>query len=311
MTLTNICVKTTSEGADIIADALFNFGAEGVTVYDKNDLSDLYAGGTVWDYIDESLLNASDEVKVCAVIDTDKFPLAVDGLRTDLQRIKNGGFIDAGSCAVELSIVQNTDWREEWRKFFKPIVTQSVTVVPEWIDYTPADGEKVMLINPGQAFGTGEHATTRMCLELLAKVDAKSKRVADVGTGSGILGISAALLGAASVYMCDIDETAVKCANENIQKNGVDKIAVAEVADLLDKRGEIFDIILANLTADILIRLSANALGFLGYGGHMIVSGIITPRKDEVVKAFEKAGFKVENYIEDGDWCALLMRAAD
>ncbi|NLZ25759.1 MAG: 50S ribosomal protein L11 methyltransferase, partial [Clostridiales bacterium] len=197
--------------------------------------------------------------------------------------------------------IESEDWENEWKKYYKPIKTKNITVVPGWIDYTPSDGEKIIRLDPGKAFGTGEHATTRMCLELMP--DVKGKKVLDIGCGSGILGISAKLCGADDVYMCDLDPDSVEFSKQNADINGVE--LTVEKADLLEKTELKGDVIFANITADILIRLSEGIIKHLNDGATVILSGIIESREDDVKKAYEKLGLKLMDRMEEGDWRAL------
>ena len=297
MKFQHITVKTTHDYADLVASAMFDAGAEGVEILDSEDLRELLRSDTVWDYVDENLLIADPVVRVSAVtaIGNAGFSaLLADELDALAER---GAYIGE----VESRVIDDEDWANEWKKYFKPIVTDSVTVVPTWIAYSPREGEKLLRLDPGMAFGTGEHATTRMCLELMR---AAGRSVIDVGCGSGILGIAAAITGAKSVYMCDIDPQAVKAARNNAELNGV--VCEIEQADLLatSRRAEL---ILANLTADLLIRMAPAVREHLEEGGKLVVSGIIAERLDEVKDAFSRLGYKVEKEAAEGDWRALVL----
>ena len=180
--------------------------------------------------------------------------------------------------------------------------------MPGWIDYAPKAGVVVVKMDPGMAFGTGEHETTRLCLKLMQQRLVEG-RVADLGTGSGILAVAASKLGASSVDACDIDEKAVAVAKSNCAINGADNVVVRQ-ADLLAKLDGKYDLILANITADILIRLAAGVAPFVADGGRLIVSGIIAARLDAVKDAFVKAGFEVVRQERDGEWCAMELRKA-
>lgn len=297
MKFQHITVKTTHDYADLVASAMFDAGAEGVEILDSEDLRELLRSDTLWDYVDENLLVADPVVRVSAVtaIGNAGFSaLLADELDALAER---GAYIGE----VESRVIDDEDWANEWKKYFKPIVTDSVTVVPTWIAYSPREGEKLLRLDPGMAFGTGEHATTRMCLELMR---AAGRSVIDVGCGSGILGIAAAITGAKSVYMCDIDPQAVKAARNNAELNGV--VCEIEQADLLatSRRAEL---ILANLTADLLIRMAPAVREHLEEGGKLVVSGIIAERLDEVKDAFSRLGYKVEKEAAEGDWRALVL----
>ncbi|MDR3217139.1 MAG: 50S ribosomal protein L11 methyltransferase [Clostridiaceae bacterium] len=302
-----IAVTTTTEAADLVADVLFSSGAGGVSVDDPSDVAYVLQSEKFWDYVDEELLNGDRrEVYVKTLVAESEADGFLAGLTAELAALKEYAECDCGSLAVFTKPEEGADWRNEWRKHFKPIVTPNITVVPAWIDYKPADGERIVKIEPGSAFGTGEHETTRLCLSLMP--DVTGKDVLDVGCGSGILGISALIAGAASVYMCDIDATALASARENAALNGVaDKKIVAEQADLLQNPTKTGDVIFANITADILIRLSQGIVKHLKPHGKMVLSGIIHQRLDEVKKAYSEAGLTCAEHKTEGEWDALLF----
>lgn len=292
-----ITVITDHENADLVASAMFDAGAEGVDILDRSDFADLLKSDVIWDYADESVLRGGSEVKVSATVaETDAEFLSA--LEANLAAMKRNG-VRYGEISCRL--IDEEDWANEWKKYYKPIVTSAVTVVPTWIKYAPAEGEKVMKLNPGMAFGTGEHATTRMCLDMM---NAAGRSVIDVGCGSGILGIAAAVTGAKSVYMCDIDAQAVDAARANAALNGAE--CRIEKADLIEG-DEKADLVFANLTADILERLAPSVGKHLNEGGEIVASGIISERLDEVKDAFAAEGFTVAEERADGDWCALRL----
>ena len=175
-----ISVTTNHESAELVSSAMFDVGAQGVSILDKQDFLDLIKSDVIWDYVDENLLTQSDAVKVSTVVDPEDTDYEIR-LEQRLQEMKEYG-VNYGEIVV--GEVDEQDWANEWKKYYKPIVTPQITVVPTWINYTPATNEKIMRLDPGMAFGTGEHATTRMCLELMDVLD---KTVIDVGCGSGIL----------------------------------------------------------------------------------------------------------------------------
>lgn len=292
-----VTVITNHENSELVASAMFDVGAEGVDIVDRQDFIDLLNSDVVWDYADEKAFGESSEVKVSTVVPEDDTAF-LPALGERLAEMAAHG-VRYGE--ISSRVIDEEDWANEWKKYYKPIVTKSVTVVPSWIKYQPSEGERILRLDPGMAFGTGEHATTRMCLELM---DACGKDVIDVGCGSGILGIAAALTGAKSVYMCDIDPQAVEAARANAAFNGV--ACEVEKADLLkgDRRA---DLILANLTADILERLAPSVGEHLTDGGEIIASGIIADRLEETEAAFAAYGFAVKERRADGDWRALRL----
>lgn len=302
-----ISVETTSDGAEIIADMLSSYTGEGVSIYDGKDVDEVLSSSTNWDYVEEGVLRSDDVVTVKGYVALSCAEAVKAELKQNIENLKNEDFgMDFGSLEISFREVCTENWNEEWRKFYKPIVLDKVAVVPDWIDFED-DSKQIIRLEPGMAFGTGEHASTRLCLSLLEKLDMTGKKVIDVGTGSGILGIASAKLGAESVYMTDIDEKAVSVAKENIDKNGVDKICIAECADLSDTVD--CDILIGNLTADILLRLLSRLEGKLKSGAKLVLSGIIVERLDEVVTAYTKAGFTLEEELAEDDWRALKFKA--
>lgn len=293
-----ITVFTNHNDADLVASAMFDAGAGGVSILDRQDFFDLVRSDVIWDYVDESVLLASEEVKVSTVTDIDDCEFK-DRLSARLQEMREAGGIAYGEIIEDE--INAEDYENEWKKYYKPIPTKNITVVPTWIKYQPDTDEKIMRLDPGMAFGTGSHATTRMCLDLL---DVKGKDVIDVGCGSGILGIASKICGAKSVYMCDIDPQAVEFAKRNAELNGVD--AQIECADLIagDRTA---DFIIANITADILMRLAKDIGKHLREGGKIVLSGIIDSRLDEVIACYNKEGYKVLEQRAQDDWRALLL----
>lgn len=277
---------------------MFDVGAGGVSILDSNDFLELVKSDVIWDYVDESVLKHSDVVKVSTVVDIDDVSFEAR-LRDRLEEMKAAGGVNYGEITCE--VIDGADYENEWKKYYKPIKTKRVTVVPTWIKYDAEEGERVMRLDPGMAFGTGSHATTRMCLEIM---DAEGKDVIDVGCGSGILGIAAALTGAKSVYMCDIDPLAVEFAKKNAEQNGVD--VTVECADLIegDRKAEL---IVANITADILIRLAGDIGKHLRSGGNILLSGIIDERANEVLARYRKAGFRLVYGMKLDGWRAMLL----
>lgn len=205
--------------------------------------------------------------------------------------------------------VDDSNWNENWKKYFHPIeVGDRLAVVPSWEKYENKSGRTVLNIDPGAAFGTGTHATTSLCLEFLDKHIKGGENVLDIGCGSGILSIASALLGAGSALGVDIDAQSVKTAKENAEINGISDKVKFIVGDLADKVTGKYDIICANIVADVIIRLLASVRKFMNDGSYIIVSGIIDMRKQEVLKAAEENGFIVceEKYREN--WCAFVLK---
>ncbi len=301
-----ISVVTTSEGAEIIADMLSSYTGEGVSIYDGKDVEEVLTSTTNWDYVDDNVTKLDDKVTVKGFIKLSEFQKVKSEIEKSLLEFKKEDFgINFGDLTISFKEINTQNWNEEWRKFYKPIVLDKIAVVPDWIDFDNQDIE-IIKLEPGMAFGTGEHASTRLCLSLLEKLDLKGKRVIDVGTGSGILGIATAKLGAKSVYMTDIDQKAVDVARENVIKNGVQNNCKVECTDLCDSVS--CDILIGNLTADILLKLLSSIKGILPKGVTLVLSGIIAERLDEVIKGYQKEGFELVNVLEEDDWRAIQLK---
>lgn len=301
MNYKTITVFTNHNDADLISSAMFDAGAGGVSILDKQDFLDLVKSDVIWDYVDESVLEQSEVVKVftmCEPTDTD----FLVNLQANLEEMKKNG-VQFGEILI--GDIDAADYENEWKKYYNPIKTKHITIVPTWIDYKASKGEKIMRLDPGMAFGTGSHATTRMCLELM---DVNGKDVIDVGCGSGILGIAAKICGAKSVYMCDIDEQAVEFARQNASLNHVD--AVIERADLLEGDRQA-DFIFANITADILMRFSKSIGKHLRKCGIIVLSGIIDTREAEVVQCYRDAGYEIIERQSIDDWRAFKLKRVD
>lgn len=208
------------------------------------------------------------------------------------------------------------DWANAWKQYYHPThLGERLVVCPSWEEYSPAEQELVMTLDPGMAFGSGTHHTTRLCCTLLETLPVEGKRVLDMGTGSGILSIGALLLGAEQAVGVDIDSVAVRTAGENAEENGfgADRF-IPVTADLVHQTlpEELthggFDIVLANIVADVIIALAPSIRRHLRTGGHLVASGIILPRADEVVAALEAEGLTVLERREQEGWCALLLQ---
>ena len=295
-----ITVFTNHNDADLISSAMFDAGAGGVSILDKQDFLDLVKSDVIWDYVDESVLEQSEVVKVSTMYELGDKDFEVN-LEANLEELKKNG-VQFGE--ILKGEIDAADYENEWKKYYNPIKTKNITIVPTWIEYNLGKDEKIMRLDPGMAFGTGSHATTRMCLELM---DVEGKDVIDVGCGSGILGIAAKICGAKSVYMCDIDAQAVEFATKNAELNNV--VATIEKADLLEGEQQA-DFIFANITADILMRFSKSIGKHLRENGTIVLSGIIDTRLDEVIQCYQSAGYQIVERMAIDDWRALKLKRA-
>ncbi len=255
------------------------------------------------DLIDEDLLKKDRSKSIIHVyIEEEQNPMeAVSFLRERLESESISNTIELNGCSDE-------DWRDKWKAYFKPTaVGERLFIRPVWIDDFDAGNRAVLNIEPGAAFGTGTHDTTRLCLETLDKVVKAGDTVLDIGCGSGILAISSLLLGAKEAFGVDIDELAVKTARENGRMNGFDEPELKFVCgDLADKVTKQYDVVVANIVADIIILFSTQVRAFMKHGAKFIASGIIDTRADEVVFALQNAGLAVKERIESDGWVCLV-----
>jgi ribosomal protein L11 methyltransferase len=212
---------------------------------------------------------------------------------------------------LELDSVHEEDWSNAWRKYYQPIKTgPRLTIVPAWQEYEAAENEVVVLMEPGMAFGTGTHETTRLCASLIEAYMPVGGRCLDIGTGSGILAIAESKLGAAEVYACDIDENAVAVAKRNCIDNGVTNV-ICETADLLSGKaiGEgLYDFASANIVTDILIRLAPQLKNYLKIGADIVMSGIIEERGDEVQRAMSETGYLLADAVSENGWKGFVFK---
>ena len=304
-------VHTTTEGSELIADIFWNYTNYGVTVCDYNDIVALQSDKrTFWDYMDDDVARPSGDVLVKCFLPVDIADEDIRSIIGDIEELKGRSAFPLGTLETARREVDGDDWIDIWKKHFRPLhIGGRVVVCPEWIEYAPKEGEAVVRLDSNMAFGTGEHETTAMCLELLQQYLRPGDTVVDVGCGSGILGIAALLMGAGFAYMTDIDYVAVQSAAHNAALNGVDgraKIALSDLLEDADVRGQVMT---ANITADILCRLAGSIPKNLCPGGALILSGIIAPKLAQVIAAYEGVGLHLVKQLQRGEWYALAFRA--
>ncbi len=312
MKFTELTIHTTSEGSELVADILWRYTNYGVAISDVKDVIALQQNKVMyWDYMDESLLENRRDVLVKAFIPLDETAKILKLIREDTEELLHNcnGIISVGTLEASSREVEGDDWIEIWKTHFRPLhIGSRVVVCPEWIKYEKNPDEEVVLLDSNMAFGTGEHETTSMCLKLLQDYITSDSVCIDVGCGSGILGISAINLGAKYAYLTDIDYVAVESAKHNCEINGVtDKVTVAH-ANLLDNAEVKGDIMLANITAEILCGLAPSIPKNLKSGGTLILSGIIESRLDMVITAFSAQNLKLEKTVREGEWIALSFK---
>lgn len=308
-----LTIHTTTEASEIISDIMWNYTDYGVTICDRADIIALQTAkeSTYWDYMDDELTEdkPSDVLVKCYVAE-DIASGVIGSILQDIQNAKewSGGEIPFGTLEDTKRLVDGDDWIDVWKKHFRPIHLGQIVVVPEWIDYAPVNNEKVVLLDSNMAFGTGEHETTSMCVELMQEYITPSSVCIDVGCGSGILGISAIKLGAEKAYLTDIDPIAVESALHNSELNGVAEQTVVAHSNLLDDTDIQGDIMMANITGEVLKMLAPSIPKNLKTNGVLILSGIIESRLDMVKAAYEAVGMEVVFERRKGEWFALVLR---
>lgn len=308
-------VHTTTAGSDLVADVLWDHTNYGVTVCDINDVIALQSDKrTFWDYMDDDLAeqakSAGDVLVKCYLpVDIADAEIAKINAELSALRERGAGFIDFGTFETGRREIEGDDWIDVWKKHFRPLhIGQRIVICPEWIAYRPKPEEVVVSLDSNMAFGTGEHETTSMCLELLQKYLHPGDTVVDVGCGSGILGIAAVKLGARFAYLTDIDYVAVRSAEHNASLNGVAEQVKVALSDLLEGADICGETMTANITADILCRLADSIPKNLKEGGTLILSGIIESKLAQVIAAYEAQGLTLLEQRRQGEWFALAFR---
>lgn len=315
MNWTEVRIYTTTAGIDPLTGSMLDLGLQGFMIEDAQDFDEFLHDTTPhWDYVDQAVMEKMKDCETCVTIYVADNPQGMEELmqvRQILARLKaqdpDGKY---GRLELEMKDVDEEDWSNAWKKYYHPVqVGEHLVVCPSWEAYDRQPDDVVLTLNPGMAFGTGTHDTTRLCMELLEKYITPQDTVLDVGCGSGILAITAALLGANKIIGCDIDEVAVKVAGENAALNGVqDRIAFHQ-GDLTSQVEGSFQIICANIVADVIIRLSEDVGRYLAKDGIFITSGIIDTREQDVLNALEQNGFQVIERRTSGGWVALACKA--
>jgi ribosomal protein L11 methyltransferase len=311
MKFTEFTISTTAEASELVSDILWNYTNYGVAICDVNDVIELIEKRRdTWDYVDEGLVHGSTEVLVKAYVALEQSEQASVDIRSELEALAFNaqGNIFVGTLETVKRIVDGDDWIEIWRKHYRPMQFGRVWVCPEWIEHNVSDGEVEVKIDSNMAFGTGEHETTSMCIELIQDYLRPTDLVIDVGCGSGILGIAAIKLGANSAILTDIDFVAVKSANHNCELNGVSSKVTVAHSNLLDDTSVKGDLVVANITADVLKILAKSILNNVKENGYLIMSGIIHSRYDEVLETYKELGFELLEKRVKGEWIAMAMK---
>ncbi len=317
MEWTEVNIYTSTPAIELLCSKLEDIGIKGFAIRDSEDFKEFLENKNgQWDYIDDDLMGLSD-CETCITIylpGNNQGSDMLSAVRSMLAELKSTDSENAyGRLEAELSSIREEDWANNWKKYFKPVnVGEKLVIKPSWEEYN-GDGNRIILeIDPASSFGTGQHHTTRLCLELLEKSIKDGDKILDMGCGSGILSIGAVLLGAENAVAVDIDENSAATAAENAVKNHIPNekyktyfgniLSDEKLAEEINAK---YDIITANIVADVLIAMKDYFARYMKNNGILIVSGIITERTDEVADAIESAGFKKLEISTKEGWTAV------
>lgn len=308
-------LTTTTEAEDIVSSMLMDLGIQGVEIEDKVPLTQSDKEQMFVDILPET--EADDGVAYLSFYleeDEDKEKVLAD-VRVELQDMAS--YLNVGACTIEESQTEDVDWVNNWKQYFHQFYVDDILIIPSWEEVKPEDEDKMIIhIDPGTAFGTGMHETTQLCIRQLKKHVTKETRILDVGCGSGILGMLALKFGAAYSVGTDLDPCAIDATYENMEVNGITRdqyeVMIGNIIDdkeVQDKVGyDKYDIVVANILADVLVPLTPVILNQLKKGGVYITSGIIDDKEDTVVEAVKAAGLEVLEVTYQGEWVSVTAR---
>lgn len=304
-------ISTTTQGADLVSNALVESGADGTVIEDPGDFYKESNNKNNWDYMDKDIFDFDHEdVRVSAFFsEKTDMDILKKSLLNIFDRLKTASDIDFGNLDIRQTSTYEKDWQNEWKKYFHTAkVGEKIVISPSWEKYNCEKGEMLIKLDPGLAFGTGSHETTRMCIKALEKYIKKGCSLLDVGTGSGVLAVAGSLLGAGEVTAVDNDELAIAASKENIEKNalaGKINLICGNMADSVKQKQ---DIIVANIIAQAIINFAPEAYGLLRDKSVFISSGIIDEKADETAAAIEEAGFTIIERQRDGMWNMIAAK---
>lgn len=308
-------LKTTTEAEDIVSSMLMDLGIQGVQIEDKVPLTEQDKEQMFVDILPQ--IPADDGVAYLTFyLEEEEDPEAVlERIRRELEEMRS--YVDVGECTIEESQTEDVDWVNNWKKYFHQFSIDDILVIPSWEQVEAKDSDKMVIhIDPGTAFGTGMHETTQLCIRQLRKYVKPGAQILDVGCGSGILGMLALKFGAAHLVGTDLDPCAIDATHENMKANGIREdqyeVMIGNIIDdkeVQDKAGyEKYDIVAANILADVLVPLTPVILHQLKKGGIYITSGIIDDKEETVTEAVRAAGMEVLEVHHQGEWVSVTAR---
>ena len=308
-------LKTTTQAEDIVSSMLADLGVEGVQIEDKIPLTAADKEQMFVDILPET--EADDGIAYLSFYleeDADTESI-LKNVRQELEEMSE--FMDLGECSIEESETEDVDWVNNWKQYFHQFYVDDILIIPSWEDVKPEDEDKMVIhIDPGTAFGTGMHETTQLCIRQIRKHVTQDTEILDVGCGSGILGMLALKFGAKHSVGTDLDPCAIDATYENMEVNGISKdqyeVMIGNIIDdkaVQDKVGyECYDIVVANILADVLVALTPVIVNQLKKGGIYITSGIIDDKEETVFEAVKKAGLEVLEVTYQGEWVSVTAR---
>ena len=308
-------LKTTTEAEDIVSSMLNDLGIEGVQIEDKIPLTQQDKEQMFVDILPD-IPEDDGTAYLTFYLDQDVETVQILGeVRQELEDMRN--YVDVGECTIEESETEDVDWVNNWKKYFHQFYIDDILVIPSWEDVKTEDSDKMVIhIDPGTAFGTGMHETTQLCIRALRKYTKKDALVLDVGCGSGILGMLALKFGAGHSVGTDFDPCAIDATHENMEVNGIDKdqyeVMIGNIIDdkaVQDQVGyEKYDIVAANILADVLVPLTPVIVHQMKPGAVYITSGIIDDKEEVVVEAVKAAGLTVLEVNHQGEWVSVVAK---
>lgn len=296
-----VILKTHRDNEDLLVDKLYEYNIDGVNVEDENLIFDVYEHNTDWELIDLPDSEPGDVIKLKVFFDTEEY----DGfIKRELRDYI--GSVDYEVEIVDEVILDNMDWATEWKKYYKVFkLGEKLVIKPSWEDYDASKDEIVIDIDPGMAFGTGTHASTYLCLEIMEEMGIGGKNIIDIGTGSGILAIAAAKLGAKSVTAIDLDPVCISTTTENSKLNKCEDIIDVFEADLTKGIDGIYDVALINIIAEVIVELLDYLHENLKHGSKVILSGIINENAQMVYDKLDEMGYIVVSSRQKDGWTAI------